>query len=65
MAVYHNKAVCPMCYGANELTVKDHIDGTLIMEAATKCRECGHRDYWAYGHFMGPEPEDKETSSPD
>lgn len=42
---------CNRCgVGVNEIKVKDSINGQ-ISEAETKCKDCGHSDYWAYGFF--------------
>lgn len=35
---------------SNDVTVQD-IVSFHICEASTKCKLCGHEDYWGYGHF--------------
>jgi len=40
--------------GSNDVTVEDTIN-YHICEATTKCKLCGHEDYWAYGSFMSNE----------
>lgn len=50
--MYHCKETCNKCGGPNDLVVTADHEGAVICEAETTCKKCGHRDYWAYGHFM-------------
>ena len=47
---YHCNDSCNACGGNNEVTVTDTLEGHL-MECKTKCKDCGHDDYWAHGFF--------------
>lgn len=48
--VYDRYNICPICGGYNNVTAKDTIDN-IICECKTKCNDCGHEDYWAYGCY--------------
>lgn len=48
---YHDHMYCPKCEGVNNITVEDNQE-LLTLECSTKCTECGHEDYWAYGYFQ-------------
>ena len=50
MSTYHVKESCNNCAGSNELINPSH-DEAGVYETCTKCRDCGHTDYWAYGFF--------------
>ena len=39
---------------SNDVTVEDTVS-FHICGASTKCKLCGHEDYWGYGHFMSNE----------
>jgi uncharacterized protein with PIN domain len=41
---------CNACGCENSVTVVDRIDYRPT-ETITVCKKCGHKDYWAYGHF--------------
>ncbi len=47
---YHCYDSCNACGEVNEVEAKA-LDGVHIEEAKTKCKSCGHDDYWAYGFF--------------
>lgn len=47
---YHVLESCNACGGVNSVAVKDTINHH-VCEAETKCWDCGHEDYWAYGFF--------------
>ncbi len=47
---YHCFDSCNACGGENEL-INPSYEGSFIHEVKTKCKECGHDDYWAYGYF--------------
>lgn len=51
---YHCNDSCNACGGVNEVTPVSK-DGYHLEEAETKCKACGHEDYWAYGFFEGSE----------
>lgn len=50
---YDNMESCNACGAedSNDITIEDMVAGH-ICEVSTKCKLCGHEDYWAYGHFM-------------
>ena len=50
MTDYHDPYSCNKCGKDNEVTVTAS-DGSSMYEGKTKCNECGHEDYWAYGWF--------------
>ena len=59
MTIYHNPDSCNKCSGKNIVDVVDMADGHMS-ECKTKCTECGHIDYWAFGYFeSGSEIESK------
>jgi len=59
MTTYHCKESCNKCRAENGIKVIDTTDD-YVSECETKCRECGHEDYWAYGFFQsGSEMESK------
>lgn len=39
---------------SNDITIEDTLD-SHICEASTKCKLCGHEDYWGYGYFASSE----------
>lgn len=41
---------CNKCAGENEVEVVDTTE-SHICEARTTCKQCGFKDYWAYGFF--------------
>jgi len=47
---YYSCSYCPKCTGVNSLKVVESINGH-VSEAETKCTQCGHVDYFAYGYF--------------
>jgi len=51
---YHCYDSCNKCTGVNEYNVTDSLDGRML-ECKTKCKDCGHEDYWAYGFFESSE----------
>ena len=53
-----SKYFCPKCGGVNDINITDAIIGR-ICECETKCKKCGHENYWAYGHYQY-EHEDNE-----
>ena len=53
--LYQDKTYCNKC-GLHSNTVKVvATDEGYTSEATTKCDECGHIDYWAYGFFESGE----------
>ena len=50
MTRYHEPSSCNKCRGINEF-INEAWEGSLLCEVSTKCTECGHEDYWAYGFF--------------
>ncbi len=50
---YDDMHSCNACGAedSNDVIIQD-IVSSHISEASTKCKLCGHEDYWAYGHFM-------------
>lgn len=59
MTTYHYKYSCNKCAGTNDIEIEDIEDG-YISECKTKCRDCGHEDYWSHGFFeSGTEIESK------
>lgn len=42
---------CPVCDGENEI-IQSWYEEHFICEAKTKCKSCGHENYWAYGYFV-------------
>lgn len=42
---------CNKCAGDNQVTEVTQSEGGYILEAKTKCNDCGFKDYWAYGFF--------------
>ncbi|MBL4940051.1 MAG: hypothetical protein JKY81_00140 [Colwellia sp.] len=51
---YHCHDSCNACGGVNEINVTASCGGHME-EAKTKCKTCGHEDYWAHGFFEGSE----------
>lgn len=51
MSDYHNQYSCIKCSSKNEIEVIDG-DWAHTNECETTCKECGHKDYWAYGFFQ-------------
>lgn len=53
---YDDMNSCNACgaENSNNVTVED-TTASHICEASTKCKLCGHEDYWAYGSFMSSE----------
>lgn len=47
---YHCMGSCNKCAGENKIDTVDTIN-CHICEAKTECKDCGHKDYWAYGFF--------------
>lgn len=47
---YHCHDSCNACGGVNIYQVIS-TDGGHLSECKTECKECGHKDYWAYGFF--------------
>lgn len=49
---YHCEDSCNKCGMdfSNELFDTSY-EGSVLLEANTKCKECDHEDYWAYGFF--------------
>ena len=47
---YHKKESCNVCRGVNDVE-PTATDEYTICEANTVCRDCGHKDFWAYGFF--------------
>ena len=50
MGKYHVPSSCPCCEGTNELEAVSSNEGRPC-EYHTRCIDCGHTDYWAYGYF--------------
>lgn len=50
MSEYHCKESCNKCAGKNKIEIVDNTD-SHINECKTRCIDCGHADYWAYGYF--------------
>ena len=50
---YH---ICPKCHGLNDYSINGYEGDGHISEARTKCTECGHKNYWAFGHYESGEP---------
>lgn len=50
MTDYHVTKSCNACGGDNDVDWSDYVDSHPY-EAKTKCNQCGHNDYWAYGWF--------------
>ena len=48
--MYDNPNSCNRCGGENIVNQTDSIEYTMC-EAETECKDCGFKDYWAYGHF--------------
>lgn len=51
MSEYDVIESCNKCGAhSNDIKVTATVEGHAA-EAETECRDCGHTDYWAYGHF--------------
>lgn len=50
MEEYDDKYECQKCGGTNKIG-RGSTDGGYISVCFTECSECGHKDFWAYGHF--------------
>lgn len=47
---YESVDTCPACSGNNYVYIRDMLNYT-ICEAETTCKQCGHKDYYAYGFY--------------
>lgn len=50
--VYSYLFECPKCRSEQDVVVTSRKYGAPTV-ARTKCLECGHEDYWAYGFYQG------------
>ena len=55
-ASYISYHICPKCHGLNDYSIKGYEGDGHISEAQTKCIACGHKNYWAFGHYSSTEP---------
>lgn len=51
---FHNPYSCNKCGKENEVAC-DPFNNEAPGETKTKCKECGHEDYWHYGFFESSE----------
>ena len=57
---YDDPYKCPCCGGSNNLPAKGYYAGHL-MEANTRCYNCGWVDYWELGHYGANDAESYEV----
>ena len=48
--LYDDPNYCPKCEGHNKKHTIERVD-MQPAEIETKCLECGHKDFWAYGFY--------------
>ncbi len=59
---YHCYDSCNACGGNNEVTTVDTIE-YHVMECKTKCKDCGHEDYWTHGFFESSQDIDSKCQT--
>lgn len=58
MSRYHDPNICIKCGEENITKINNSLDGHIVLEYTTVCKECNYKGYWVTGFFVVEPDED-------